>query len=136
MKKDEVPQDPGSLLSGGRLTYAQGEDGRFEGVRTSGWEAEIAVTQVARERENQRIQAAFEAASKGELSALGYHMAAQQVDELLLSAETGVWRWRIRRCLKPAVFAKASDRLLSKFAHTLGKELAELRALPAEPELL
>ena len=136
MKKDEVPQDPGSLLKDGRLTYAQAEDGRFEGVRTTGWEAEIAVTQVARERENRRIQTAFEQARAGQISPLGYHMAAQQVDELLLSAETGVWRWRIRRCLKPSVFSSASERLLGKFATVLGKSVDELRALPEQPELL
>ncbi len=136
MKKEDVPQDEGSLLSGGRLTYAQGEDGRFEGVRTTGWEAEIAATNVARERENGRIQQAFDRARAGDLSPLGYHMAAQQVDELLLSAETGIWRWRIRRCLKPGVFERASDRLLDRIGQVLGKSVEELRALPEEPELL
>jgi hypothetical protein len=46
---------------------------------------------------------------------------------------SGVWHWRLRRHLRPGVFAKLPDRLLRRYADAMGITPAELRALPAAP---
>ena len=135
MKSDDVPQDPGACYEGQlrRLTYAVGEDGTYKGVPSIGWEAEIAATQEATERANARIQKAWEAAREGRTSTLGYHMVAAQMDLMLLSNETGLWRWRIKRHLRSL---PASIDLHSRYADALGLSVEALGGLPETPELL
>ena len=135
MKSDDVPQDPGACYAGTlrRLTYAVGEDGDYEGVPSVGWEAEIEATRVATERAIARIRGAWEAARGGRTSPLGYHMVAAQMDLGLLSNETGLWRWRIKRHLR----ALPQDPvLLERYADALGIRVEALQELPEEPELL
>lgn len=135
MKSDDVPQDEGACYAGKlrRLTYAVGEDGRYEGVPSVGWEAEIAATRVATERTNARIQAAYEAARDGTTSTLGYHMVAAQMDLVLLANETGIWRWRIRRHVQAL---PSSSALLERYADALGLSVEALTSLPEVAELL
>jgi len=135
MKSDDVPQDPGACYAGKlrRLTYAVGEDGEYEGVPSVGWEAEIEATRVATERANARIRQAWEQARDGATSTLAYHMVAAQMDLMLLSNETGLWRWRIKRHLRAL---PSDDGLLQRYADALGLEVDALVALPEEPELL
>lgn len=134
MKKDEVPQDEGAVYEGTlrRVTYAVGEDG-YEAVKSIGWEAEIAATDVSRTFDNERIVAAWERARAGETSPLPYHMAVARMDELLLSVETGFWRIRIRwDCQR----LSNSPKVLAKYAQAMGIPVEQLQTVPDEPEQL
>jgi len=135
VKREDVPQDPGSCYEGSlrRLTWAVGEDGRYIGEPSIGWEAEIAATRVWTERSNAAISAAFEDARSGRGSPLAYHMAVQQMDAALLAAETGIWRWRIRRHLRADVFARLGPGVLERYTDALGRDVS---ALPDAPELM
>ena len=42
------------------------------------------------------------------------------MDVELLSQITGLWRWRVRRHLKPAAFARLPPALKTRYAEALG----------------
>jgi hypothetical protein len=137
VKIDDVPQDDGSCYGDiRRLTWAVDQDGRYQGVPSKGWRAEIDSTQVAIELENQRIRETWERVRDGELSPLAYHLALARMTPGLLAMDAGVWRWRVRRQLKPRVFAQISPALLARFAEVLGVEPAALTTIPEQPEAL
>jgi hypothetical protein len=52
------------------------------------------------------------------------------MDAGLLAAHTGIWSLRIRRHLRPAVFARLPDRLLQRYADAFGIELFTLKRGP------
>ena len=135
MKVREVPQDPGSCLDGHeKLNYAVGDDGKYTGVLTIGWEAETAATQVGVRATVAAITQAWEDARAGRTSPLGYHMAVAQMDAGQLSRDMGIWAWRVRRHLRPSVFAGLSPALLARYADALGLSVDTLRALPEAPD--
>lgn len=130
-----MPQDGGAVYEGTlrRVTYAVNEDGVYESVKSIGWDAEIAATEVSRGFDNDRIRDAWEAARAGRTSPLPYHMAVARMDRLLLSVETGflrltVW-WHCRRLPN-------DTRVLSDYAGALGISIDHLVSVPDAPELL
>jgi hypothetical protein len=110
-----------------------GEDGRYVGVPSLGWEAEIDATTVCAEADAVRLREAWEAARAGRTSPLAYHMVNAKMDATLLASEVGVWAWRVRRHLRPDVFARLGPDLLSRYADALGIDIASLRTLPDAP---
>ena len=138
MKESEVPQDSGAVYEGKirRLTWAVGEDGRYRGVQSQGWEAEIDATAHCTARNNERIQVAHASVLAGTQSPLAYHMVANLLDESGLAMEVGTWTWRVRRHLKPTVFGRLSQTWLKTYAEVLGLSIEELQALPSTPEQL
>ena len=137
MKTDDVPQDEGSHYGDMlRVTYAVGEDGRYQSVQTKGWRGEIDTTNVAVDLANQRIQATWRRVRAGELSPLAYHMEMARMSASLMSADTGIWRWRVKRHLRPAVFAGLSPALLARYAEAMGIDVQTLTSVPDQPEAL
>lgn len=134
MEKAAVPQDASPTYGGLRkLLYAVDERGQYTGVPSSGWEVESFSTELAvAELERQREEA-LRRARAGITSALEYHMFARRMDFDTLATVSGVWRWRLRRHLRPAVFARLPERLLRRYADAMGVTVAELRTLPAAP---
>jgi hypothetical protein len=47
-------------------------------------------------------------------------MYRARMDVALLSQASGVWRWRVRRHLKPAAFARLPLALKRRYAEALG----------------
>jgi hypothetical protein len=135
VKVRDVPQDPGACFAGHeKLNYAVGDDGRYTGVPTIGWETEIAATEVGLRATVAAITAAWESARAGKTSPLAYHMAAAQMDVGQLATDTGLWSWRVRRHLRPAVFAGLSPALLDRYADALGIAADTLRTVPPAPD--
>jgi hypothetical protein len=134
MDKGAVPQDASATYGGLRkLLYAVDERGEYTGVNSSGWEVESFSTELAvAELERQRVEA-LQRARAGMTSALEYHMFARRMDFETLAAVSGIWRWRLRRHLKPAVFARLPEKMLKRYADAMGIEVAELRHLPVAP---
>jgi hypothetical protein len=53
-------------------------------------------------------------------------MYRARMDLELLSQSTGLWRWRVRRHLRPAVFARLPLALRRRYAETLGVSVEAL----------
>jgi hypothetical protein len=69
---------------------------------------------------------ARERALAGLTSPLEVHMYRARMDLALLSQTTGLWRWRIRRHFRPAVFARLPLALRQRYAEALGLSLEAL----------
>ncbi len=128
MRDDEVPQD-GNVTLGGhtKAVYARAADGRIRMVESVGWEVEEIVTRQAVE-ECDRLTAQTRAqAQSGLASPLHYHMHRARMDEPLLSQVSGIWLWRVRRHLRPEVFARLRPALLQRYAEALGLTIEQLK---------
>ena len=121
MREREVPQEGNRSLAGHlKAVYAVAEDGKLRLVPSRGWEVEEIVTRQAVEDLERRAEDARARARTGKSSPLEYHMYRTRMDVELLSQTTGLWRWRVRRHLKPAVFARLPLALKARYAEALG----------------
>jgi hypothetical protein len=117
MKKEEVPQDLGSL---GKVTkeicYATDESGKYTTELSQGWEVKTGALDVAWQDIEERVAAAREKVLRREASPLLYFMELKLMDIGVLAGYTGFWKWQVRRHLRPAVFKKLSPGKLSRYA--------------------
>ncbi len=134
MEKGAVPQDASPTYGGLRkLLYAVDERGQYTGVPSSGWDVESFSTELAVAELERLREEAWRQARAGATSALEYHMFARRMDFDTLASVSGMWRWRLRRHLRPGVFARLPDKLLQRYADAMGISVAELRQIPAAP---
>ncbi len=128
MKISEVPQDDNAGYEAEkRAVYAIDERGRYTVATSTGWEAEDVVNTLAVEEFNRLAADARDRALRGEASALEFHMYARRMDIPTLAQATGIWQWRLRRHLRPAVFSRLSPPLLARYADALGLTVAQLQ---------
>jgi hypothetical protein len=121
MRERDVPQEGNRTLAGLRKgVYAIADDGKLRFVSSRGWEVEEIVTRQAVEDLERRAMQARARALAGESSPLEYHMYRARMDLELLAQVTGLWRWRVRRHLKPAGFARLTPALKLRYAEALG----------------
>jgi hypothetical protein len=126
-----VPQEGNCTHAGQRkAVYARGEDGRIVAVASQGWEVEEIVTTQAVDALRALADDAHARARCGQTAALEYWMYAKRMDVPLLAQATGLWRWRVRRHLRPNIFARLPARLLQRYAHALGVTPDLLRHVP------
>ena len=102
---------------------------------TAGWEPKNIANLQAWEVIRDQLQETLAAIRAGRASALAFHMARNQMDVPLLAAYVGLPRWRVRRHLKPAVFARLKPALLERYAAVLEISVEELRTVPERIEL-
>jgi hypothetical protein len=117
MKKEEVPQDLGSL---GKITkelcYATDDSGKYTTELSQGWEVKAGALDVAWQDIEERIAAAREKVLRQEASPLLYFMELKLMDIGVLAGYTGFWKWQVRRHLRPGAFKKLSARKLRRYA--------------------
>jgi len=127
MRESEVPQEGSRALAGHRkAVYAVAEDGKLRLVPSRGWEVEEIVTRQAVEDLERRAEQARARVLAGESSPLEYHMYRARMDLELLSQTTGLWRWRVRRHFRPAVFSRLPLALKQRYAAALGVSVEAL----------
>jgi len=131
VKKDEVPQDQSPAFKGQKkVIYAVDDEGRYTTEGSSGWEAEQTVLDQAISHFTTLANEALERARAGTGTPLEYHMYTHRMDATLLAQSAGLFRWRVKRHLRPAVFARLPQRTLKKYASALGLTIEELRTVP------
>lgn len=127
MRERDVPQEGNRSLAGHRKAiYAVADNGKLRLVPSRGWEVEEIVTRQAVEDLERRAEDALARVLAGESSPLEYHMYRARMDLELLSQTTGLWRWRVRRHFKPAVFARLPLALRRRYAEALGVSVEAL----------
>lgn len=134
MKVDQIPQDESILDGHRRACYAQDESGRYVVAQSRGWEVEAVANRQAMIDVERRIAHAASEVRQGRASPLAYHMARCHMDVRLLSAQTGIWAWRIRRHLRPEVFARLSERTIRRYAEAMMIDAQDLRSMPLPAE--
>lgn len=133
MKLSEVPQDnnPGYEQEK-RAVYATDERGQYTVATSSGWEAEDVVNTLAVEEFQRLALAAAARVKTGQSSPLEFHMYDRRMDIPTLAQASGIWQWRVRRHLRPAVFATLRARTLMRYADALGLNPAQLQEFPED----
>ena len=130
MRADEVPDRSAPLFEGQyKVVYVTDAQGNYVIAKSGGTEAEVTVTEAAVAWFDRLAAEARERARRGESSPLEYHMYRQRMDVPTLAQATGLWRWRVRRHLRPAVFARLSPALLARHATALGVSVEQLQRL-------
>jgi hypothetical protein len=121
MRERDVPQEGNATLAGHRkAVYAVGEDGKLRIVASRGWQVEEIVTRQALAELEERARDARSRVLAGLASPLEYHMYRARMDLPMLAEAAGLWRWRVRRHLKPQVFARLRLALKRRYAEALG----------------
>lgn len=130
MRPDEVPSESAAIFEGGhKAVYVVDADGRYRIAQSGGAEAEVAVTEAAVAWFDQLAADALARARRGEASPLEYHMFRQRLDLSSLAQATGLWRWRVRRHLRPDRFARLSPAVLARYAEAMGVAPDRLKTL-------
>ena len=132
MKKKNVPQDPGIIEDyGHELCYAVDNQGKYDLVPSIGWEPKNIANKQAWQVIDQEIELALCEINKGRKSPIAYYMAKHQMDIGLLANYMGLYRWQVKRHLKPAVFNRLKEKILKAYADLFDLSVSELRsALP------
>lgn len=135
MREDEVPQDAANSTYGGssKLVYARSGDGNFVGVKSAGWDVEAEATRMALDLIERQCEESWNRAQRGISAPLEYYMHYRRMDVALLAQAAGIARWRVRRHLKPHVYARLPERLLRRYAEALELPVDRLRDLPDTP---
>jgi hypothetical protein len=133
MLKEEVPQDKDVLGDQREVCYAVDENGRYVLETSAGWEPANIANSQAWDAISQEIADIITRIRAGEMSPLAYHMAANQMDEKLLAEYTGLFRWQVRRHLRPGNFNGISQKLRERYASLFSITPEELMTVPDDP---
>jgi hypothetical protein len=136
MKQEDVPQQGGLNAGCREVNYAVDSNGSYRLESSAGWEAKNVALRQAWEAIGEQLRAVLVEIKSGKMSALAYHMVNNQMDQALLCQYSGVARWRLKRHLKPAVFAKLNAAALTPYAELFGVSVDELRMVPDQPDSL
>lgn len=118
MKKEEVPQDKSNLSKNKirELCYATDANGEYTTVLSEGWEPKTIALANSIQDIEERIEQAKNEVQSGKISPIVYFMESNRMDLATLSNYVGMWKWRVKRHFKPTVFAKLSNKVLTKYA--------------------
>ena len=128
MKKEQVPQDNEGLHEGKfrDLCYAVDDDGNYVAVHSTGWSPKNEAMKQAWEEIHVKVDEARKKVIDGELSMLAYHMEKNIMAIKLLSQYTGISRRKIRKHMKPDVFANLETEVLQKYTDAFNISMEEL----------
>ena len=132
MEIKDIPQDDSESYHGHLKVIYGTRDGRYEAGTSSGWQDEAYATEMAVAELDEQTRAAREAVARGEYSPLYYHMFRFRHDETGLAMAAGVWKWQLRRHLRPEIFAKLPDKTLQKYADALQISIDDLKRTDAD----
>ena len=129
MKKNEVPQDKSNLESANfkELCYAVDENGEYTTELSTGWSPKTIALNNAIEALNERIAASKQRVRELKASPLEYYMELHKMDLPILASYVGIWKWRVKRHFRPAVFNTLNNTTLQKYADVFDITIEELK---------
>ncbi|MEJ7770052.1 MAG: hypothetical protein WKF89_19700 [Chitinophagaceae bacterium] len=130
MKKEDIPQDPSSLSRHTKeVCYALDSSGNYVTGLSTGWEVKITALDVAWQDIEQRVLSAKHKVLTGEASPLLFFMELRLMDLGIVASYTGLWKWSIKRHLKPANFNKLPEKILRRYAEAFNVSVDELKTM-------
>ena len=131
MNIHDVPQDKKEFKDGEKapkkVMYVTHQDGTYTQTQSVGWEAEnLALEQawdeIARQEEEEKANV-----KNGISSPIAYYMIKNRMDIPILASYVGKWQWQVKRHLKPDVFNKLDEKMLSKYAAIFSISIQQLK---------
>jgi len=109
--------------------YTQNDNGKFVLDTNHCWSEEVCVAMIVSE-----VRANIEKARKevlaGLKSPLCYHMEVRQMNLKFLAKAAGIAVFRVRRHLRPEIFAKLKPSVLNRYTKALRVTMEELKTVP------
>lgn len=133
MREEDVPQEKSFYQGHRRACYAVGKDEQYVLAKSAGWEVERVATEQALLELEEQVEDARLKAEAGAVSPLAYHFATRQMTPKMAAQHAGLSTWRVKRHLKPAVFARLSKELKSLYSRVLDVPVEELERVPSTP---
>ncbi|MEZ4969039.1 MAG: hypothetical protein R2814_05135 [Flavobacteriaceae bacterium] len=129
MKKNEVPQDKSNLESANfkELCYAVDENGEYTTELSTGWSPKTIALNNAIEAINERVATSKQRVRDLKASPLEYYMELHKMDLSILASYVGIWKWRVKRHFRPAVFNTLNNKVLQKYADAFNITIEELK---------
>lgn len=118
MKSKDVPQDDADMMRGvfREPVYSLDKDGNYTTVKSVGWNPKNEVMQEAWDVINEKVEDVRQKVINGDLSPIAYYLEKNIMDVGLLAKYMGLWKWTVKKHLKPKNFNKLSDNILEKYA--------------------
>lgn len=130
MKKEDVPQDPSSLARHTKeVCYAVDSSGNYVTELSTGWDVKITALNAAWEDIEQRVKDAKQRVLNNEVSPLLFFMELRLMDIGIVSSYTGLWKWTIKRHLKPAIFKRLPEKVLKQYAEAFNVSVEQLKTM-------
>ena len=135
MKKEDVPQHRGLFGDAKAVCYAVDDKGDYSLSPTVGWDPVNFANLQAWEAIVEEVSGIAQRVRLGELSPLAFHMAYFQMDVPMLAKYVRMARWRVRRHLRPTIFAALKPQMLDRYARVFRISAEELSTVPDELDL-
>jgi hypothetical protein len=130
MKENEVPQDEDLLKVTREIQYALDENGNYVQIKSTGWDIKNDILKQAWEIVDDESEAARLLVLNGEKSPIYFYMKKNLLDISTLASYMGMFKFRVKRHLKPTVFAKLSEQILERYASVFEISISELKKVP------
>jgi len=131
MENSNVPQHNISTYANNKKAmYATNEQGQYTLVASTGWDVEEVATKQALAELERLADVAYELVMAHEVSPLYFHMFDRRMDLQILAQATGIFKWRIKRHLKPEIFSRLSASIMVRYTEALGISVETLCSLP------
>lgn len=129
MKKEDVPQDESYLSKAhvSEINYAVDQNGKYTQAKSSGWEAKSIALEESLNVLKERLQETIAEVKNGTLSPIAYYMELHKMDVQILASYTGLWKWRVKRHLKPKHFNKLKEKTLEKYTRVFEIDMKTLK---------
>jgi hypothetical protein len=128
MTTKDVPQDDANMLQGKfkEPVYSLDKNGNYTTVPSVGWDPKNAVMQEAWDNVNEKIEQTKQDVLEGKLSPIAYYIEKNIMDVGLVAQYMDLWKWTVKKHLKPCNFAKLDDAILQKYAKVFSISKGEL----------
>jgi hypothetical protein len=133
MKVNDVPQDDVPDFTEGWLkkgNYALDDEGKYVMVPSKGWEVDELVNRMAYDEYQAKVEETRKAVLAGQKSPLAYYMELRQMIPKFLGKTADIATFRVKRHLRPEIFAKLKTDVLDSYAKALSITREELKTVP------
>jgi len=133
MKVNDVPQDDVPDFTEGWLkkgNYALDDKGKYVMVPSKGWVVDDMVNKMAYDEYQDKVEETRKAVLAGQKSPLAYYMELRQMVPKFLGKTAGIATFRVKRHLRPEIFAKLKPDVLDSYAKALSITREELKIVP------
>jgi hypothetical protein len=132
MKINEVPQDDVPYFTEGikKGNYALDDEGKYVMVPSKGWVVDEMINRMAYDEYKVKVEETRKAVLAGQKSPLAYYMELRQMTPEILGKTAGIATFRVKRHLRPEIFAKLKEPVLDSYAKALSITREELKTVP------
>lgn len=109
--------------------YKHDDKGRYVLETDAPWAEKVSLALIVSSRRAE-LEEIRKAVLAGQKSPLCYYMEVRQLDSRMLARAAGIATFRVKRHLRPEIFAKLKPSVLNRYTKALRVTLEELKTVP------